>query len=43
MSGFLIVGIVVNVLLTGLAIYWVVRNMKSGSPHRDKEKGGDKD
>ncbi|MDH4134035.1 MAG: hypothetical protein OEV31_04550 [Gammaproteobacteria bacterium] len=41
MSGFLLVGIVVNVLLTGLAIYWVVRNMKSGSSRRDDEKDGD--
>lgn len=43
MSGFLIVGIVVNVLLTGLAIYWVVRNMKSGAPRRDEVKGRDED
>ena len=28
MNSFLLVGIVVNALLTGLAIYWVWRNMK---------------
>lgn len=28
MSGFWIAGIVVNVTLTALAIYWVIRNMK---------------
>ncbi len=43
MSGFLIVGIVVNVLLTGLAIYWVVRSMKRGVPGRDEEKSRDED
>jgi hypothetical protein len=28
MTAFLLVGIVVNVLLTGLALYWVFRSMK---------------
>ncbi len=43
MSGFLIVGIVVNVLLTGLAIYWVARSMKPGAPRRGEEKRRDED
>ncbi len=34
MNTFLLVGIVVNVLLTGLAIYWVWRNMKSKGPDK---------
>ena len=33
MSTFWIIGIVVNVTLTGLAIYWVVQQMKP----RDKD------
>jgi len=28
MNNFLLIGIIVNVALTGLAIYWVWRNMK---------------
>lgn len=28
MTWFLVFGIVVNVILTGLALYWVFRNMK---------------
>lgn len=43
MSGFLIVGIVVNVLLTGLAIYWVVRSMKSETPRHDEKRGDDEE
>ena len=34
MNSFLLVGIIANVLLTGLAIYWVWRNMKSKSPDK---------
>ena len=35
MNSFLLVGIIVNVLLTGLAIYWVWRNMKSKGPDKN--------
>jgi hypothetical protein len=38
MSIFFLVGIVVNVLLTGLAIYWVWRNMKPKGPDNKKQK-----
>jgi hypothetical protein len=37
MNTFLLVGIIVNVLLTGLGIYWVVRNMK---PKGNRKKDG---
>ena len=35
---FLLIGIVVNVFLTGLAIYWVWRNMKKKEPDK-KDQG----
>lgn len=31
MSTFLIIGIVLNVSLTGLAVWWVLRNMRAKS------------
>jgi hypothetical protein len=31
-EGFWIIGIVVNLLLTGLAIYWIVGQVKAGRP-----------
>jgi len=34
MNSFLLIGIIVNVLLTGLAIYWVWRNMKPKGPDK---------
>lgn len=38
MNSFLLVGIIANVLLTGLAIYWVWRNMKTKAPDKkDRE------
>lgn len=37
MSGFWILGIVLNVSLTGLAIWWVLREMKP----RDAERSAD--
>ena len=41
MTWFLLVGIVVNVILTGLALYWVFRNMKprgdSGKNRKDRD------
>jgi hypothetical protein len=38
MNSFLLVGIVVNVLLTGLAIYWVWRNMKPKGTDKEDRK-----
>ena len=38
MTNFLLVGIIVNVLLTGLAIYWVWRNMKPKGPGKKDPK-----
>ena len=38
MNSFLLVGIIVNVLLTGLAIYWVWRNMKPKRPDKKNRK-----
>lgn len=41
MTLFLLVGIVVNVILTGLALFWVFRNMKprddSSKDRRDRD------
>ena len=37
MTGFWIAGIVVNVSLTALAIYWVLRNMKPRADKPDPE------
>jgi len=38
MNAFLLAGIIVNVVLTGLAIYWVLRNMKpKGSDKKDQK------
>jgi hypothetical protein len=41
MSTFLLVGIVVNVTLTGLALYWVFKNMKPRSGSRKDEQDRD--
>ena len=34
MTNFLLVGIIVNVVLTGLALYWVWRNMTPEKPDK---------
>jgi hypothetical protein len=31
MSGFWIIGIILNIVLTGAAVYWVVKQINSGS------------
>ncbi|HJW81154.1 MAG TPA: hypothetical protein VJ396_02835 [Acidiferrobacterales bacterium] len=38
MNTFLLVGIIANTLLTGLAIYWVWRNMKPKGPDKKDRK-----
>jgi len=38
MNAFLLVGIIVNVLLTGLAIYWVWRSMRPKGPDKKQQK-----
>jgi hypothetical protein len=38
---FLLVGIVVNVILTGLALYWVFRNTKPRDDSAKKRKDRD--
>lgn len=41
MTTFLLVGIVANVILTGLALYWVFKNMKSRDDSAKKRKDRD--
>ena len=38
MSAFWIIGILANVLLLGVGIYWVVKNWKQSDPRRQRKK-----
>lgn len=37
MSAFWIIGILANVLLLGVGIYWVVKNWKRSDPRRQRD------
>ena len=43
MEGFWIIGIVVNLVLTSLAIYWIVRQVRAGRPGHGEKGGPHKD